>query len=69
MPPREREIGRLLGWALGIHWPDIDEDLEGVEASSWRTIVRGGKAADQLQRHTQSSHRKVRFDFSLMRFW
>ncbi len=41
--PAQRRNWRLIGKGIGIHWPDIDEDL------SARGLLAGTRARDAIQ--------------------
>ncbi len=67
--PQERNHWRLIGKGVGIHWPDLDEDIsvEGLLAGqpsgeSHRSLKRWleGRAASKPNKRTQPTARKVR---------
>jgi hypothetical protein len=49
--PEERRNWRLIGGGVGIHWPDLDEDIsiEGMLLGK-----RSGESQDSLQRWLQA---------------
>lgn len=52
--PRERQRWELIGPGIGVHWPDLDEDIS-VEA-----LLRGvpsNESPASLQRWLESRHR------------
>ena len=49
--PSERRSWRLIGEGLGIHWPDLDEDIRIEHLLSG---VRSGESARSLERWLES---------------
>lgn len=52
--PRERKNWRLIGSGVGIHWPDLDEDIsvEGLLAGR-----RSGESAASVERWSANRSR------------
>jgi hypothetical protein len=49
--PQERANWRLIGGGVGIHWPDLDED---ISAESLLTGQRSGETQESLRRWLQA---------------
>jgi hypothetical protein len=49
--PEERRNWRLIGGGVGIHWPDLDEDI-GIDSLLFGR--RSGESQNSLQRWLQS---------------
>ena len=52
--PRERQNWQISGGGYGIHWPDIDEDL------NTEGLLRGSPAAPQSLRNARASKAQKR---------
>ena len=52
--PRERQHWRLIGDGIGIHWPDLDED---ISVAGLLAGLPSGESAKSLKRWLASRHR------------
>lgn len=52
--PRERQRWRLIGGGIGIHWPDLDED---ISISGLLAGLPSGESAKSLKRWLASRRR------------
>ena len=49
--PTERANWRLIGGGVGIHWPDLDED---ISVESLLAVQRSGETQESLRRWLQA---------------
>jgi hypothetical protein len=59
--PRERRRWELIGPGIGIHWPDLDEDisvealLNGLASNERATLLQRWRASRRARRRTVGS--------------